>query len=53
MFNEATLREILLPSSDNINDYVTNVYRKSADLDRNNRTCRTGSKEDLQHDYIK
>ena len=31
MFNEATFREILLPSSGNGNDYVAHMYRKYAD----------------------
>ena len=33
MFNEATFREILIPASGNINDYVTHISRKYADLD--------------------
>ena len=36
MFNEATFQEILLPSSGNINDYVTHIERNYVDLDRNN-----------------
>ena len=30
------------PSSGNVNDYVAHIQRKSADLDGNNKTCRTG-----------
>ena len=37
MFNEATLREILLQSSGNVNACVTHIYRKHADLDENNK----------------
>ena len=37
MFNEATFREILLPSSGNVNDCVTHIERKYADLDGNNK----------------
>ena len=33
MFNEATFREILVLSSGNINDFVTHILRKYADLD--------------------
>ena len=36
MFNEATFREILVPSSGNVNDYVKQIYRKDAELDGNN-----------------
>ena len=38
MFNEATFREILLPSQGNVNDYVTQIKRKYADLHGNNKT---------------
>ena len=38
MFNEVKFRGILLPSSDNVNDYVAHIQRKYADLDRNNKT---------------
>ena len=38
MFNETTLRERLLPSSDIVNDYVAHIKRKCADLNGNNRT---------------
>ena len=37
MFNEATFREILLPSSGNEYNYVTHIKRKFADLGRNNK----------------
>lgn len=37
---EATIQEILLPSSDNLNDYVAQNYRKYTDLDGNNKTNR-------------
>ena len=40
MFNEATFREIFLPSSGNINDYVANNYRKYAEMDGNNKIYR-------------
>ena len=33
--SEATFPEILLPSLRNVNDYVADIYRKQADLDRN------------------
>ena len=33
MFNEATFREILIPASGNINDYVMHISRKYAYLD--------------------
>ena len=29
---------MLLPSSCNVNDYVTHIYRKYEDLDENNKT---------------
>ena len=32
MLKWATFREILLPSSGNVNDYVAHIYRKYADL---------------------
>ena len=35
MFNEATFREMLLPSLGNDNDYVAHIYRKYADPDGN------------------
>ena len=35
---EATIQEILLPSSDNLNDYVAQNYRKYTDLDGKNKT---------------
>ena len=35
MFNDATFQEILLPSSGNVNGYVTGIYRKCVDLDGN------------------
>ena len=38
MLNEATFREILLPSLGNVNDYVAHIQRKYADLDGNNKT---------------
>ena len=45
--------EILLTSSDNVNDYVVHVYRKYMDLDPNNKTCRPGSeKSQLTHKFI-
>lgn len=37
MFNDIS-REILLQSQGNMNDYVADVYRKYADLDRNTMT---------------
>lgn len=33
--SEATFPEILLSSLRNVNDYVADIYRKQADLDRN------------------
>ena len=36
---------ILLPSYDNVNSYVSHIYRKYKDLDRNNKTCLPGCKE--------
>ena len=38
MFHEVTFREILLPSSGNINDYVMDIYREYADLEGKNKT---------------
>ena len=38
MFKWATFREILLPSSGKVNDYVTHIQRKYADLYGNNKT---------------
>ena len=35
MVNKPAFREILLPSSDNVNDCVTYIYRKYANLDEN------------------
>ena len=40
MFNEATFREMILPSSGNVNDDVAHIQRKYAELDGNNRTSR-------------
>ena len=37
MFNEATFREILLPSPDNINNYATLIYGKYGEEDENNK----------------
>ena len=46
MFNEATFREILLPSPDNVNDYVTHIYRKYGELDDSNKAeLQTGRSE--------
>ena len=36
MSNEATFREIHLPSSDNVNNYLALTSRKYADLEGNN-----------------
>ena len=47
MFNKAMFREILLPSSGNVNDYVAHIY---ADLDGNNRACGPGLEEVAQCD---
>ena len=38
MFKWATFREILLPSSGNVNDYVAHISSKYADLYGNNKT---------------
>lgn len=38
MFNEDMFREILLPSSDKVYNYVPHVHRKYLAFDRNNRT---------------
>ena len=35
MFNEATILEILLPLSGNINEYATHIYENHVDLERN------------------
>ena len=44
--NEATFREILLPSPDNVNDYVTHIYRKYGELDDSNKAeLQTGRSE--------
>ena len=42
MFNEAALREMLLPSSGNVTHYATHIYSKYSNLDGNNRTCGPG-----------
>ena len=39
MFNEATFQGMLVPSSGNVNVYVTHIYNKYANLDGNHRTC--------------
>ena len=44
MFNGSTFKKILLPSLCNVNDYVAHIDRKYADLERNNRICRSGEK---------
>ena len=49
-FNEAAFREKLLPSSGNVNDYVTDVYSKFAGLNGDKRTCGTGWEEIAQCD---
>ena len=41
-------RKILLPSSDNVNDYVVHVKRQYADLDGNNKIY--GKEEVAQYD---
>ena len=38
MFNEDMFREILLPSSDKVYNYVPHVHRKYLAFDWNNRT---------------
>ena len=38
MFKWATFREILIPSSGNVNDYAAHIVRKYADLYGNNKT---------------
>ena len=45
MLNEATFREMFLPSSNVVNDYVADIYSKSADLDRNNRPAGLSDKK--------
>ena len=35
MFNEAAYREMLLPLSGKVHDYVTHIYSKYADVDGN------------------
>ena len=42
MFNEATFRDIFFPSLGNINDYVTDNFRKYTGLDGNKKCCRSG-----------
>ena len=38
MFNEATFRKILLPSSGNVNDYAAHIQSKYKDLNKTNKT---------------
>ena len=38
MFNRNAFQEMLLPSSAKVNDYVTHIYIKYADLDGNDKT---------------
>ena len=38
MHTETTFRKKNLPTSGNVNDYVTHIERKYADLDRSNKT---------------
>ena len=45
IFNETTFKEILFPSSGNVNDFATHIYRKYEHLERKNRACRPGRKE--------
>ena len=49
MFNEARFREMLRPSSGNVNDYFTHICSKYADLEGSNKTCRPGKKEVEQY----
>ena len=44
MFNEAMSREMLLPSSGVVNDYVAHIYSKYKDLDGNNRNADVSEK---------
>ena len=37
MFNETTFKEILPPSSDNVNDFIVHVYESNPDLDWGNK----------------
>ena len=52
MFNEATFREILLASSENLNDYVVHISRKYADLDGNMGYPMMGDALKLSGDHI-
>ena len=45
MFSESKFREMFLPSSNVVNDYVADIYHKSADLDRNNRPAGLSEKK--------
>ena len=38
IFNDATFQEILLPSSGNVNDYITHILRTYEDLDWHDET---------------
>ena len=42
MFNKVTFREMLFPSSDNVNDFVAHTYSKYTRLEENNRISRFG-----------
>ena len=39
IFNETTLWEVLFPSSGNVKNHIVHIWRKYANLDRNNRNC--------------
>ena len=53
MFNEDTFREILLPSSDKICNYVPHVHRKYLAFDGNNRTYPAGCEKVVAVQLIK
>ena len=42
MFNGAMFREIVLPSSANVNDYIAHIQKEYAALDGKNRTYVSG-----------
>ena len=45
MFDEATFREILFPSSGNVNNYVAHIERSYSHMDGNKRPCSPREKE--------
>ena len=48
--NETKFRDILFPSSGNLNDYLAHIYRKYGDLDGSNTTCGFRGEENTQYD---